>query len=106
MTKVDKGAYRASRLYGFMQFVRLAARMLVYPADIYRLIYREQTYVEVPGKTVVDIVKVLSFAWDHLKYGVTFVCDGRFVKVSEMDKVFREENERSERLRALIGTTK
>lgn len=106
MTKIDKGAYRASRPYGFMQFVRLAARMLVYPADIYRLIYREQAYVEVPGKTLADVAETLSFAWSHLKYGVTFVCDGRFVKVSEMDKVFREENERNERLRALIGTTK
>ena len=106
MTKIDKGTYRASRPRGFVQFVRLAARMLVCPVDIYRLVYRERGYVDVPAKNVADIANVLSLAWDHLKYGVTFVCDGRFVKVSEMDKVFREENERSERLRALIGTTK
>lgn len=31
MTKIDKGAYRASRPRGFVQFVRLAARMLVCP---------------------------------------------------------------------------
>lgn len=103
MTKIKIGSYRASRPYGFLQFVRLAVRVLLFPASSYRLIYKERKYIDVPARSLTDAKQLLLFACSHLEYGVTYVFDGRFVKITEIDDLLREEKERTQRLQALIG---
>ena len=104
MTKIQFGANRASRPHGFMQFLLMAIRILVFPVDTYRIINNQQQYIEVPGRSLTDAKQMLLFGFSHLEYGVTFIYDGRYVKIAEVGGLIREERERRQRLQALIGS--
>lgn len=79
--------YGGARWHFAWAWIRTALRLLVEPAETHTITFNNKAMVRIPGATLADVWACALIGLRHLRWGVTFVTDGRPVPTAEWDKM-------------------
>lgn len=65
--------FRGHRALTFYKFIKLACRMTVFPNRTYRVPIDQFSKIDLPGNTLLDVLKVLRYGLWHFIHGATMV---------------------------------
>jgi hypothetical protein len=71
--RISYRVFRGNRIRNTRSFIKLACRMTMFPNSIYRVPIDKFSKIDMPGKTLLDVLKVLRYGLWHLIHGATIV---------------------------------
>lgn len=101
MKPMHLGMIRMSRIRGLIGFFIVAFRMLLIPNPIYRIVVTpDGEYMDAPGSTLIDALKLVICGLNHFLHGVTYISKGKLIRINEHPAAVAEHVKQQRALQA------